>query len=723
VPVFREWRGRSTSFEKLASSRDVQYSLTGVGDPLAIVGYRFDADFFDVLGVPPMLGRTFRPEETVEGQHFVTVLSHRLWQTRFGADHGIVGRAITLSGTSHTVIGVMPPGFHHPDGIQLWTPLVLNAAISGNWNARPLRVAGRLKSGVSIEDAQAEMTRIAGELATLNPASNASETVRVMSFRDNLTGDIRPALLMLMGGAAFILLIACTNLANLLLARASARSTEMAVRSALGATRRRLLRQLMAESVVLASIGGAMGLALTVVVSRFLVAMFPNNIANLSIPTVERLAIDGRVLAFSLVIAIVTAAAFGLAPALHALRMNLNQRTAAQPPKRFRRGLLVAEIALTLALLGGAGLMLRSFLSVIGSDLGFQPRNALAVTVLLPGNKYNSGDSIRAFVNAVMERLKELPGTQSVGATNFLPLSGFWGTTPIHAEGHALPQPGEELTVDNRIASPGYFDTLGIRLVRGRPFSERDAADAPRVVILSRGLAERLWPGADPIGRRVTTNAAKPEWWEVVGVTNDVKAFGQEEATHLDLFRPFAQAPFPLIAFVVRTNETPSTALGLVREQLWAVDRDLPTFSEDVMEQLAAESTALRRVSLQLLAAFAILALVLAAVGTYGVMAYSVTQRFQEIGVRMALGAGRAAILRLIIGEVGWTALAGVGLGLGVTLGVTQLASSLLVGITATDPGVFAIATIILLAVTLLAGYLPARRAGLISPMSALRQQ
>ena len=722
VPVFREWKTRSASFETLASSSDGQFSLTGVGDPVGIIGYRFDADFFDVLGVRPMLGRTFVPEETVAGKHQVVVLSHRLWQRHFGGDPQIVGRGITLNGLPYTVIGVMPPGFHHPQRAELWAPLVVSAPVQQNWNARPLRVAGRLKPDVTVEQAQAEMTRIANELAQLHPESNAAETAQVMSFRENLTGDIRPALLMLMGAASFILLITCTNLANLLLARASVRSTEMAVRSALGASRGLLIRQLMTESVVLAVAGSALGLALTIVFSNALVAMFPNNIANLSIPQVERLSIDTRVLGFTLLVAIVTAIAFGLVPAFHALRTSLNQRTAVHPSSRFRRGLLVAEIALTLVLLAGAGLMLRSFVHVLASDLGFDPTNRLAVQVVLPGSRYDQPAKFSAFTDAVVQRLKSLPGVESAAATNFLPLSGFWGTATVYAEGQPLPKAGDEMSVDNRVATPDYFATMGIRLIRGRAFTERDSADAPRVVIVSQGLAKRLWPDADPLGRRIALNAVKPDWLEVVGVSNDLKAFGQEEDTHLDIFRPFAQAPFPLIAFVVKTASAPVTFLAPVRGEIWTVDRDLPTFRENTMEQLAGESTALRRISLQLLAAFALLALLLAAIGTYGVMTYAVSQRFQEIGIRMALGAESAAIMRLIIGEVGLITVTGIVIGLGAAWGVSRLASSLIVGVSASDPRVYATATLVLIVATLMAGYFPARRAGRIAPMAALRQ-
>lgn len=724
VPAFREWQARNTVFEQLASSSDAVYSLTGVGDPASIIGYRFDADYFDLLGVSPALGRTFRREETVAGQTRVVVLSHRLWQSRFGADPHVLGRAITLNGAPYIVIGVMPAGFQHPQRVELWTPLMLGAQTVSNWNARPLRVAARLKPGVTIEQAQTEMARIGKELAALNPASNAAETVQLVSFRDNIAGDIRPALLMLMAAAAFILLITCTNLANLLLARASARSTEMAIRSALGASRWRLVRQLMAESVLLAVVGSALGVGLTVALTDVLVAMFPNNIANLSIPQVEHLRIDGRVLAFTTLMSILTAIAFGLAPAFHALRTHLTQRTPAQPATRFRRGLLVAEVALTLVLLTGAGLMLRSFLYVVQSDLGFQPHNVLAVQVLLPGGRYNDNAKTLAFSEAVVRRLQSLPGVESAGATNFLPLSGFWGTMSVVAEGQQPPKPGEEPHADNRVATPDYFRTMGIRLIRGRTFSERDSATAPHVVILNENLAERFWPSADPIGRRINLNdVARPDWWEVVGVTADVKSFGQEEATHLDVYRPFAQAPFGLIAFVLKTPASPSSMFAPVRQQIWAVDSELPTFREDTMEQLAAESTTLRRISLQLLGGFAMLALLLAAVGTYGVLTYSVAQRFQEIGIRLALGAERFSIVRLIIGEVGRMAIAGTLIGLVASLGLMRLASSLLIGVTATDPAVYAVATLVLLVVALVAGYLPAHRAGRVAPMVALRHQ
>jgi putative ABC transport system permease protein len=722
APAFAAWKTRNTVFESIASSSDAVYNLTGVGDPLSIVGYRFDADFFRVLGTEPMLGRTFLPDETIAGKHRVAVLSHRLWQRRFNADPNVIGRSITMNDAAYTVVGVMPPGFNHPRRVEIWTPLVLSAPVQANWNVRPLRIAARLKPGVTLEQAQTEMSRIAAEIAQAQPASNTGEGARVRSFREEASGDIRPALMMLMGAAGFILLITCANLANLLLARVSSRSTEMAIRSALGAPRLRLVRQLMIESALLAVAGAALGLALTVAFADFLVAMFPNNIANINIPRIEALPIDGRVLAFTMTMAIVTTFVFGLLPARQALRSTVNERAATAHGTHFRRALLVTEIALTVVLLVGAGLMLRSFVHVVQSDLGIEPRRVVAVQVMLPASRYGTGATQLAFTNAMVERLQRLPGVEAAGATNFLPLSGFWGTVSVHPEGMPAPEPGAETAADNRLVTPDYFRTMGVRVMRGRTFTDFDTADRPRVAVINESLARRFWADSDPIGRRINLgNDREPQWVEVVGTVADIKSFGQEEDTHLDLYRPLAQVPFPLIAFTVRTAIDPAAMFAPVRQQIWSVDPQLPTLREDTMEQLAAESTALRRISLQLLGAFAVLALVLAAVGTYGVLSYSVSQRLPELGVRMALGAGRATIMSLVLGELGRTTLAGIVIGLVAAVAVARLASSLLVGVTSTDPAIYAVTCALLLIVAFVAGYLPARRAARLDPTAVLR--
>jgi putative ABC transport system permease protein len=724
APAFAVWKARNSVFEGIAASSDAVFNLTGAGDPVSITGYRFDADFFGVLGIQPMLGRTFLPEEATPGRPRVAVLGHRVWQRIFNGDATVVGRSITMNDEPYIVIGVMPPGFQHPRQAELWTPLVLSARTQSNWDSKPLRVAARLKQGVTIDQAQTEMSRIAAEIAQAQPASNAGEDVRLSSFRQEQSGDIRPALLMLMGAAGFILLITCANLANLLLARVSARSNEMAIRSALGAPRLRLVRQLIIESAVLTLAGAALGLALTVAFADALVAMFPNNIANVSIPPIEELPIDARVLAFTMTIAIATACVFGLLPARQALRSPLNQRSTTQQSTGFRRALLVSEIALTIVLLVGAGLMLRSFVHVAQSDLGIEPARVVGVQVMLPFGRYGTSASQLSFANSVVERLQQLPGVDAAAATNFLPLSGFWDNVSVHPEGQPRPRPGEEVTADNRVATPDYFRTMGIRVIRGRTFTDQDTGDRPRIAIVNESLARRFWPATDPIGRRMNlASDGEPQWVEVVGVVSDIKAFGQEEATHLDLYRPLAQVPFPLIAFTVRSAMEPSVMFAPIRQQIWSVDPQLPTFREDTMEQLAAESTALRRISLQLLGAFALLALVLAAVGTYGVLSYSVAQRLPELGVRMALGASRGTIMSLVLGELGKTTLAGVIIGLVASFVVARLASSLLVGVTSTDPVVYALTCGLLVVVAFVAGYLPARRASRLDPTAVLRCQ
>ena len=440
--------------------------------------------------------------------------------------------------------------------------------------------------------------------------------------------------------------------------------------------------------------------------------MFPTNIANLSIPQIETVPIDGGVLIFALALSVLTTLAFGLAPAIRAGRAALNQRAPASPSRQMRRVLIVTEAALTLVLLAGAGLMLRSFLHVVEADLGFEPRQTVALQVILPGSRYKGLERQRAFVDAVVARMQRVPGVEAAGATNFLPLSGFWGSTSVLAEGMPRPAPGEEISADDRVATPDYFRSMGIRLVQGRGFSASDRADGPAVVILNESLARRFWPDGEAIGRRILRGSGdKPEPLEVVGVIADVKSFGQEEATHFDIYRPYAQVPYGLVAFTARTALVPSSMIPVLRQQIWAEDPELPTFRENTMQQLADESTALRRVSLQLLAGFALLALVLAAVGTYGVMSYVVSQRLPEIGVRMALGAERKTILSLVLGEVGRTALVGLVLGIAISLAATRLASSLLVGVTSADPAVYAASSVLLLLVIIVAGFVPARRA------------
>jgi len=495
-PDYTDWKNQSHVFEDMGTSSDAIYSLTGAGDPQQIIGYRFSSNFFDVMGVKPLMGRTFTPEEETPGHNNVVILSYRLWQRVFGGDADILGKPIVLSGDPYTVVGVMPPAFRHPQMVELWTPLAIRPATMANRNATILRIVARLKPGVSIKQAQAELNSIALENERLHPETNTGLGVKVVGLRENYTGDIRPALLVLLAAVGFVLLIACANVANLLLVRASSRQKEISIRVALGASRMRLVRQMLTESLLLSAAGGALGLAFTFAAVKPLAAIFPNNIANLNIPIVEKIPVDTKVLAFALAVSLLTGLVFGIVPSLKSARPDLNEglkesgRSAtASRGRRFRAVMAISEIALALVLLVGAGLMIRSFARLQSGKLGFDPQNVLSLEALLPQNKYATPEKRQAFVEQVLQRLEALPGVRSAGATNFLPLSGFWGTLTFTVEGRPLPGPGEEPEADNRVATPRYFQTMSIPLLKGREFTEQDNDKTPDVAIIN----ER-WP-------------------------------------------------------------------------------------------------------------------------------------------------------------------------------------------------------------------------------------
>jgi predicted permease len=730
-----DWRAQNRVFEDLAATDDAPYNLTGMGEPESLFGYSLAANFFQVMGLQPALGRAFTLEEDRAGAPGVVVLSHRLWQRRFGSDPNALGRSITLNGNPHTIIGIMPAGFQHPQRSELWTPLRLNSLNANRANDRSfrfLRVVGRLKPGVTLEQAQVEMSRVARRLAEQHPDTNTGQGVKIVSLREQYAGDIKPTLLALLGAVGFVLLIACANLSNLLLAQALARQREIAVRTALGAWRGRLIRQSLTESILLALIGGALGLLLTLWSANLLITLFPNNIANLDIPIVEEIPIDGRVLGFSLLISLLTGVIFGLAPAWQASKPDLNQslkdggaNTLAGMSGRRMRGLLVvSEMALAVLLLIGAGLMIKSFWRLLQGDLGLNPKNVLTMEVLLAPQRYGNEQQRRAFLQGIMERIENLPGVEEAGATNFLPLTGFWGSTSFSIEGRPAPRPNEEPSADNRVVTERYFRTMGIRLLRGREFDERDREGAPAVVIINETMARRYWPNENPVGAHINLGQGnQPLWSEIVGVVNDVKSFGLEEQTHSDIYRPFAQAPFPLIAFAVRTTGDPLSLVTAVKDTIYAVDKDQPVFKVITMEKLAAESITLRRVSMLLVGGLSALALIMAAIGIYGVMSYTISQQRREIGLRMALGAQASDVLKLVIGQGMKPALVGMIVGLLASCALTRLIKSLLFGVSATDPATFVMISILLGGVALLASWIPARRATKVDPMIALRTE
>jgi predicted permease len=730
-PELLTWRERSSVLD-FEPSTDRQYNLTGSGEPELIFGYRFSAGFLPLLGVEPILGRTFLPEEDRPGAPHVVLLSHSLWQRRFASDARAIGKPIVLNGEPYEIVGVMPPGFRYPETCELWTPLALDASAAGARDFRFLNVMGRLRPGVTREQAQHQMDAIAALLEQQYPETNAGQRVRVVGLRENATADVRAPLLVLLVSVGLVLLIACTNIAGLLLARGSARRREVAIRQALGASRLRLVRQLVTEGLLLSTLGGALGFVLALIGAERLLTLLPQNIENLSIPKLDAIPFDLRVIGFSVVVAVFTGVMASLLPAVQASRSDVTgalkdegrSSTGSTGVRRFERGLVVAETALALVLLVAAGLTIKSFLRLQQGDLGLDPRRVLTAQVLLPQYAYATRPKRVEFVEAVSERLAALPGVESMGTINWLPLSGFWNSQSFEIEGRSAPKPGDAPEADDRIVTPGYFRTMGIRLVQGRDFTERDHESAPQVAIVNETLARRYWPDGDALGRRLNLgDAAQPSWWEIVGVVGDVKAFGLESRTHNDVYRPYRQVTFPVIAFVMRTTLEPESLVHALRQELRAVDPNQPLFKVLSMERLAAESITLRRVSMVLIGSFAAMALLLAALGVYGVLSHAVGRRTHEIGVRLALGARQSAVFWRVVLEGMTLAALGVGIGVLASLALTRYLTSLLFGVEPSDPATFAAVVVVLGLVALLACWIPARRATRIDPLVALRYE
>ena len=730
---FLDWRDQNAVFDDMAAFLDFRFNLTGTAEPEELPGEIAMVNLFSVLGATAEFGRTFEPGDGAEGNN-VVILSHGLWQRRFGGDRDVVGKSIALDGKNYTVIGVMPPDFrlYVKQGsligkpVELWVPNEFNAQARVRRGRAWMSVA-RLKPDVTVPQAQVEMDSIAARFEEQYPEFNKGWGVTVVPLREQLVGDVKPALMVLLAAVGFVLLIACANVANLLLARAASRQKEIAIRTALGAGRSRVIRQLLTESVLLSTIGGGAGLLLAMWGTDVLVALTPKDLLG-----IESVSLDRRVLFFTILVSLATGLLFGIAPAIAASRTNLNEvlkeggrdSSGAGRSQRVRSALVVVEVALALLLLIGSGLMIRSLWRLQAVDPGFDSSKMLTARLLLPGSKYAQDRQRTDFFKQLVERLQALPGVQAATAIDALPLAGGGSATGFTIAGQPTPAPGEKPACDVRVVHPNYFEAMGIQLLQGRTFTEREATEVSRVVVVNRALVDRYFPGEDPIGKRIAVEMSDdPMPSSIVGVVGDVKYQGLD----LDV-RPMAYWPHPELArsfmtLVVRANNDPAALATALRHEVLAMDNDQPIADVRTMDELLSTSIARTRFSALLLAVFAGVAMVLAAVGIYGVMSYSVEQRTREIGIRMALGADRGDVVAMVVRQGMTLSLIGVAVGLGAAWVLTRFLATLLFQVTATDPASFASIPLALVAVALVASLIPARRATKVDPIVALRYE
>jgi putative ABC transport system permease protein len=723
--TFLDWQQQSRAVPAMAAFRQLRYAFAGSGEPLDVPSVRATANLFAVLRAGALVGRVFSPEEGTPGADRVAVLSQAFWQRHYGGSSSAIGQTIQLDAQPYTVVGVMPASFDFPPSahVDVWTPLSFdpNDAHGRSRKARSLSVVGRLADGVVQEQAQREMTVIAGRLATTFPDSNTGWGARVVSAQDQLVTTVRPALLLISAAVGFLLLIVCANVANLMLARLSSRRGEIAVRAALGAGRMQLVRQVLTESFVLSGIGGALGLLVAWAGVR-LVRALPEG----SLPRMQEVRLDGGVLLFALLISVGVALVFGLVPALQASRAGLRDTMSAfsgttrHSGGRMLSALVVIEVALALMLLVGAGLMTRSFAQLMRVSPGFEPDNLLAVQIYLPQSKYRTGIDRTRFYMDTLRRVGAIPGVHAAAGVSALPMYpvGIDYALPFTIDGHPAPANGEEPRADIRTATPGYFETMKIALRTGRFIDSRDRQGAPGTVVINETMARRHFAGENPLGKIVRNPHGKGE---VIGVVGDVKHYGLDSEPRAELFMPAWQQPLNGMALIVRTASDPKGFVDSIRREVLAVDAEQPIYDVSAMVDVVSRSVFLPRISMLLLGAFAVSALLLAVVGIYGVVSYTVTQRTRELGVRMALGADAASTLRLVLGRSMLLIAAGTACGLAASVAVTRAMAGLLYGVSPVDPIVFAGVSLVLAAAGFAATLIPARRATRVDPIVALR--
>jgi putative ABC transport system permease protein len=742
VPDYLDYRNQNSVFAEMAAFAYDDFNLNTGDEPEHIQGTMVSANYFSVLGANLSQGAAFRPEDDQPGAGRIAIISNGLWKRRFGSDPNLVGQPILLNGASFVVTGIAAANFQSPnpeDNPQVWVPLSLDggdrlrvpASVSPasltNRRSRFLIGIARLKPGLTVRQAQSDFDGMASRLEQQYKDTNAGVGASVVSLREHIVGKIQSALVVLLAAVGFVLLIACANVANLLLARAATRQKEIAIRTAMGAGRLRLIRQMLTESVLLSVVGGAFGLALAYGEIKLLLSLNPANIPRLS-----DIVIDGRVLAFTFLIAILTGIIFGLAPALQASKTELNETlkegargsTGGINRQRVRSLLVISEVALTVLLLIGAGLMLKSFYSLQRVNPGFNPANTLTMMINLPVSKYADDHQVQAFFEQVLNRVSVLPGVQSAGTVTGLPLT----TTSVIrlrfiVDAHPPASASEVPRANFRSISHDYFRAMGIPLVKGRSFTEQDRDKSPPLVIINETMANRYWPGEDAIGKRMTIPSLGGVSREIAGVVADVKHSGLDTESGAEMYVPYLQKPFNFMALVIRTTSEPLSLTGAVRSEIQAIDKSQPVYDVKTMQQVVGDSVSQPRLYTLLLGIFGALALTLAVVGIYGVMNYSVVQRRHEIGIRMALGAQRGDILKMVVGQGMLLALVGIATGLTAALILTRVMESLLFGVSARDLATFVVIPLVLAAFAFVSSYIPARKATRVDPMIALRYE